>query len=69
MPVAAPVRCLARHNHQVPQTRRDLLLAARATVGFPGLERMYQPNLETGVRVLVTAIRQAGFARHGPDSS
>jgi hypothetical protein len=67
--MAAPLRCLARHDHQVAQTRRDLLLAARATVGFPGLERMHQPDLETGVGILVAATRRAGFARHGPDSS
>jgi hypothetical protein len=69
MPVAAPVRCLARHDHQVAQTRWDLLLAARATVGFPGLERVYQPELEVGVGVRVAVTWRAGLARHGRHSS
>jgi hypothetical protein len=69
MPVAALVRCPAGHDHKVAQTRRDLLVAARAAVRFPGLERVYQPNLEVGVRLLFALPRKVGFAWHGHDSS
>jgi hypothetical protein len=65
MPVAAPVRCLAGHDYEVAQPGRDLLLAARTTVGFPGLERVYQPDLEVRVRVRLAVARKAGVARHG----
>jgi hypothetical protein len=69
MPMAAPVRRLARHDHKVAQPGRDFLLAARATVGFPGLERMYQPDLDVRVRVRSAVTRKAGIARHGANSS
>jgi hypothetical protein len=65
MPVAAPVGFLPGHDHKVTEARRDLLLATRTTVGFPGLERMYQPDLDVSVRVRLAVTRKAGFARHG----
>jgi hypothetical protein len=65
MPVAAPVRVLSRHDHQMPEAGRDLLLAARADVGLPSLKWMNEAHLELSPGFGFVVTDAAGVRGHG----
>jgi len=43
--MAAQVRCFGRNDHDMPDPRRDVLLASGADVGLHSLERLYPADL------------------------
>jgi hypothetical protein len=59
VPVPAQGGGASRHDHDVPDARRDLLLASGAYVGLSGLERVHSPDLDVIGGDLL-------FATHGP---
>jgi hypothetical protein len=50
VPVAAKLRVTPWHYHHVADALRDLLLAARAEIGLPGLKRVHPADLDVVMR-------------------
>jgi hypothetical protein len=65
MPVTAPLRVPSRHDHQMAEARRDLLLAARADVGLASLKRMNEAHLELSAGFGCAVAGPAGVHGHG----
>lgn len=50
MPVAAKVRVMVRHDHNVPHPRRDRLLATRTHIRLDSPKRLHEAHLSPVVK-------------------
>lgn len=64
MPVPAQIRLEARHDHHMAEARPDLLLAAGAQIGLPGLKRLDPADLHVVGVVVVVPCRTGGGEWH-----